>query len=374
MRLARQTMRHREFLDMVRRAMPLGAVLLMLAGSANSQESLQKGFLVFEPQGAPIRILSASHGLLCNDGAVESAFCGTERSITVTNRDTCTGTDGSQYPCTRYGYQFDYSGATPGDTIECRATRKDPYRSRSKDYTLTLDADEGSIFQAEWLPYSRVERRSMLTEVHECKYQGQMLANIEFIVSYEPDSGAVAATNSPAGPAPGIDEPYIDDVPNSCTDLTEAKAASLLQVGAVQSSDSNEHVANLSSTCSYTSAQAPFATVFYMYKFFPYEMFDQNKLSKRQMIFNATMLGGGTRPYKVIEDPGNFTFLFETPERTTIMVVTGMQGPMNANEPREFIATYYIEDPNKPHEIRLRELLEVAQDNFPEWVSIVKKQ
>jgi hypothetical protein len=349
----------------------------VLAGNANGQQSLQPGFYSHEPQGVTLHIESANLGYLCGDATGPAAFCEQGRGITVTDRESCTGTDGNEYLCTRYGYQFDYTGAVPGDTIECRSTRKDPVRSRSMDYSLTLDAEKGSVLQPSWLPYNPVDQRTMLTEVHDCTYQGERLATIEFIVIYEPETGsasAAIAASASSGPASGIELPYIAEIPNSCHDLTDTKAASMLQVESVQGSTSNEHVANLSSTCSFTSTQAPFRTVLYLYKFMPYDMFDSNTLSKQQMVFNATMIGGGHRPYKVIEDLGKFTFLFDSGARTTVMVVTGIQGPMGGGiQAREFLATYYLEDPNRSHEDRLQSLMQVARASLPGWIEMSRK-
>jgi hypothetical protein len=82
----------------------------------------------------------------------------------VEGNDTCIGTDGKPYPCTRYGYRYGYSGATAGTQIECTATRRDPFNKRQKTYTVAINAESGSVVQAEWIPHGPVDRRTMLPE------------------------------------------------------------------------------------------------------------------------------------------------------------------------------------------------------------------
>lgn len=340
---------------------------------------IENGFIAFVPEGKDIRVEGGTHGYLCGEETDQSAVCVQGTRIDVTAKENCTSTDGKRYPCTRYGYELSYSGAAAGDKLQCQATQSDGINDRSKNYDIKLDAANGSVTQREWFGYSPGDRRLMISEVHKCSYQGQLLASVEFIVNVEPQEGATAAgsaatASNATAPAPGVNEPYIAEIPNSCMDLTEIKAGQLLQANGVQQSASSEHVANLSSTCIYSSTAAPSRTVNYLYKFMPYAMFDQNTLGKEQLVFNATIIGGGgQRPYKVIEDLGKFTFLFENAARTTMLVVTGMQGPVGGgNEPREMIAAYYIEDPTRSHAVRLQLLDDIARQHFAEWVAVAK--
>lgn len=361
--------------------LPLGIALIVAADDALGQDirMIENGFVAFVPEGEDIRVEGGTHGYMCGEKADQSAVCATGSRIDVTARENCAGTDGKQYPCTRYGYELAYSGATAGDTLECQATQSDGINDRSKDYSITLDAANGTITRREWFPYVPGDRRILISEVHKCSYQGQLLASVEFSVDIKPQEGAAAAgsvtvASNTTGPAPGVNEPYIAEIPNSCMDLTEIKAARLLQANGVQQSAGSEHVANLSSTCIYSSTAAPSRTVNYLYKFMPYAMFDQNTLGKEQLVFNATMVGGGgQRPYKVIEDLGKFTFLFENNDRTSMLVVTGMQGPVGGgSEPRELIAAYYIEDPTRSHAVRLQLLDDIARQHFAGWVAVAK--
>lgn len=347
----------------------LCTAFLFLSASAYGGQSPQPGFYSHEPDQVGIRISNASSGPICADVNGQSTVCSKATMITVTGQETCTGTDGKQYPCTRYGYQYDYAGAAPGGAIQCQSTRKDAFRSRSMDYTLDLEAATGSIFFPAWIPYAPVEQRTMLTEVHKCSYQGQLLTTVEFIVTYEPGTSAAPAAATGRGPAPGIDEPYFDEIPNACSYLTEAQAGWLLQVNRVQDGGAaNEHIGDLWSQCTYSGIGAAHRTIGYVFKFMLYKLFDVDTLSPMQVTFNAAATGGGHAPTQTLEDLGKIAFVFDNRGRTTLMVVTGIQGPPDgANRPREFVASYYLEDRDRSHAKRLEVLRAKAEEHLREW-------
>lgn len=354
----------------MRTAKILAISWLLLAGTAHSGQTLQPGFYSHEPESVALRISSASSGMLCSDVGGDPAVCTVATKVLVTGQETCIGNDGAQYPCTRYGYRYDYSGAEPGGAIECRSTRRDPFRSASMDYTLDLDADSGSVFVPSWVAYESVEQRTMLTEVHECTYQGEPLTTIEYIVTYEPSMNPTPVASS--GPAPGIHEPYFDEIPDSCMRpyLTEATAGRLMNAQRIQEGSANEHIVNLWSQCTYHSIGAPIKTVRFVFKFMLYELFDVDKLSTSQLRLNATFAASGNQPTQQIDDLGKVSFVFQVADSTILMVVTGIQGPPDgAGRPMEFIANYYLDDPEQSHATRLVELIEEAEEDLELWHS-----
>jgi hypothetical protein len=347
----------------------MGIVSACQAVTAQGGQALQPGFYSHEPDGVPIRITNVSSGPVCSDAIGRSSVCGIETRIVVTGQETCTGTDGKQYPCTRYGYQYDYAGAEPGEVIECRSTRKSAFRSAGMDYTLDLDAGAGRVFHPSWVPYEAVAQRTMLTEVHECTYRGRPLTTIEYLVSYEPEQQS-PQQSAGGGPAPGIDEPYVDEVPDACRYLTEVQAGRLTNTGRIQKGAVDEHIGNLWSRCSYTSVKAPFKTIGYGFKFMLYDMFDVEKLSPDQLMASALFAAGGQPPSQRIDGLGKVSFVFEAGKATVLMVVTGIQGPADgASRPRELVATYQLEDPDRSHVTRLADLRAQAEQHLEEWHS-----
>ncbi|MDJ0927906.1 MAG: hypothetical protein QNJ73_09670 [Gammaproteobacteria bacterium] len=347
----------------------LGIVLVFLVAPAFAGQSLKKGFYSHEPAGVGISISNANSGPVCADVDGRSTVCGAENRIVVTGQENCTGTEGNQYPCTRYGYRYDYQGAAPGTAIQCKSTRKDAFQSRSMEYTLDLDTATGSIFYPSWIPYSPVDRRVLLSEVHECSYQGALLTTIEFIVSYEPGTSPAPAAAPAGGPAPGIDEPYFGAIPNACSYLTEGAALRIVRTERVQEGQANEHIDNLWSQCTFSGINPASRNVGYVFKFMLYEMFDVATLEPMQLTFNASFSAGGQEPTQRIDDLGKASFVFDNRGRTTLMVITGIQGPPDgANRPREFIAYYYLQDPDRPHARRLELLRPIAEEHLQQWL------
>lgn len=167
---------------------PAIALLFVTAPAASAGEAIQPGFYSHEPANIGIRISGARSGELCTDASGLDSVCRVATLLTVEGHDSCLGDDDESYPCTRYGYRFDYSGATPDTEIRCHATQNNGVRKREKDYTIAVESDAGSVFHPSWIIYGPVERRAMFTEVHECSYSGALLATIEFIFSYEPST------------------------------------------------------------------------------------------------------------------------------------------------------------------------------------------
>lgn len=351
-------------------AAPVILLLCFVGSSAFAGETVQPGFYSHEPAGVGIRISGARSGEICTDASGSDKVCSVATKITVEGRDNCIGTEGQQYTCTRFGYRYDFSGATPDTEIRCHATRNDGFNKREMDYTIAVESDSGSIFHPAWIPYGPVERRMMLTEVHECSYSGASLATIEYIITYEPSANP--APRPSGGPDPSIDEPFIEEVPKACNYLTRELAVTWVRDEDVQNNTSADmHVPNLQSLCMYTAIHAAERDARIQFKFHLYDFFDVEKLAPMQLLFHATFLGGGNEPQDTMYDLGKISFVYDLAnDVTSLLVVTGMQGPPDgAGRPMEFTASYYLRDPGRTHEDRLVLLLEEARENLESWRS-----
>lgn len=340
--------------------------LLFAATSAHAGQSLQPGFYSHEPAEVDLRISNASSGEVCSDADGPANVCKAVSKIVITGQATCDWTDGKQYPCTRYGYQFDYQGATPGEAIQCQARRRSGADTQTMSYALDLGADRGSVFYPLWSTYSPVERRAIVTEVHECSYRGALLTTIEFLLYYEP--GTPPPASAGAVPANAIDEPLFEEIPNACGYLTEPAAKNLLRVDRVRPSAANEHIPTFWSQCIYSGQGVSGRSVSYVFKFMLYELYDVAKLDPMQLDFNATFTGGGEPFVEKLTNLGKVSFVFLKKDRTTLMVVTGIQGPPDgAGRPTEMVANYALADPDTPHPQRLDKLRAKAIEHLAEW-------
>ena len=122
------------------------------------------------------------------------------------------------------------------------------------------------------------------------------------------------------------DEPILPEIPDACSYLTEAAARGFLDVEAVSPSAANEHIPTFWSQCIYGGRGASGGEVGFVFKFMVWDLFD-TALDPIQLNFNAQFTGGGVAPSTTLDDPGKVTFTFEDGDRTTVMLVTGIQGP-----------------------------------------------
>ena len=346
--------------------------LVLLSPIAYAGESIQRGFYSHEPDSIDLGISAVRSGELCTDVTGSDSICSIETAITVTGQDTCVGDDGKSYPCTRYGYRYDYDGATPGTEIRCQTTRNDGFKKRQKEYSIPLDSDAGSVFQPEWIGYGPVERRVMITEVHACSYRGELLATIEYIITYEPSAIPVASSpTAPTsdGPHPDVDEPYIDEVPDACLYLTDGVAMEWVRDGDVQNNH-GEHTPFYRSLCWYSAIHAAERNAKLQFSFQLYDLYDIEKISQPQLIFNATFAGGGYEPQEILHNLGKFSFVYELPKDTTaVMIITGTQGPPDGvGRPMEFTVTLILQDPGREHHERRKLLIEFARESLTTWL------
>jgi len=339
---------------------------------AHAGETIQPGFYSHEPANVDIRIRDARSGELCTDTTGSDTVCSVATKLTVQGTDTCLGDDGKPYPCTRYGYRYDYEGATPGTEIQCHTTRNDGFNKRQKDYSITLDSGAGSVFQAEWIGYGPVDRRVMLTEVHKCSYLGELLATIEYIVTYEPSMDPAASVpTGPArsGPHPDVDEPYIDEIPEACPYLPPGVASEWVRDDDIQNNPS-EHLPILRSHCWYSAIHAADRNARLEFRFQLYDLYDIERLSREQLIFHATFASGGNAPKDILHNLGKISFVYDLPNDVTVVfIILGTQGPPDgAGRAMEFTASYSLQDRGRDHQQRRKLIIEFARESLETWL------
>ena len=331
--------------------------------SSYAGESLQPGFYYHDPGN--LRLSDARSGAVCSEDGTPQDVCEKAHKIVITGEETCDYPPDKRYPCTRFGYEFDYEGAAPGSTLDCVVKRTDPMGRRSSDdYTHRLDDAGGHIFFDSFRTYGPVDERLIFAEVHECAYRGELLTTIEFLIYYEPGTGMAAAGGA------GDGDPYFPETPNACSDpyLTERTAAGLLNAPGARKHAASEHIPTFWSQCLYGATGGGRGSVGYVFKFMLSDMYDVDKVDRQQIIFNATF-GQGNAPLKEVrEDLGDLAFVFEEGNRTTLFVITGIRGPKDgAGRSTEFTANYYIEHPELGHEDRLGKLLDQARLHLEHW-------
>jgi hypothetical protein len=180
--------------------------------------------------------------------------------------------------------------------------------------------------------------------------------------------GLVFASLTPgaltAQPSPTVDEPYLAEAPDACSYLTQPVASELLRA------EARAHVASFHipvwSQCLFTGEGRQ---VTFSFKFMVWDLFDVATLDRMSIEFNAQFTAGGVAPSETIEDLGKISFVFEDRALTRLVMVTGIQGaPDGAGRPSEFVATYDLTDPDRPHAEKLAELQDLARRHLAEWL------
>ncbi|NND36572.1 MAG: hypothetical protein HKN81_05485 [Gammaproteobacteria bacterium] len=338
--------------------------LLLTSSATWAGTSVQPGFYYHEPANIDLQLTSIRSGVVCSDEQGPTEVCETAQKIVITGDETCEYSPGTFYPCTRFGYQFDYSGATAGAAIACTVKRTDPMGRRSTaDYTHELSEGGGRVFFPTFRTYGPVENRAIFSEVHECAYQGQRLTNIEYIIYYEPGTASAQNAGQPA-------DRLFPEAPLACgaPHLTEQKAGGLLGAQKVKPSAANEHIPKIWSQCIYSAKQGPARQVGFVYKFMLSDMFDVDKLAAQQVQFNATFASGGAELRETRNELGDRAFVFQKGDRTSLLVITGIKGPKDfAGRSTEFTANYYLDHPDLTHEQRAGMLIDQAQLDLRSW-------
>lgn len=107
--------------------------------------------LVFAPSGPAyaVEINQFSAGLVCgkNDNAtpirqpVAERICFETETIYITGSSTCVF-DGYDIPCTWFGFEFEYSDLSDGDTIICEGTSSQPHTYGNPNEVIAENATE----------------------------------------------------------------------------------------------------------------------------------------------------------------------------------------------------------------------------------------
>ena len=170
---------------------------LCLVGLA-SQPALgteDPAFRLFD--GASIRISNAVSGEVCSDADGPAEVCKPGETIDVVGRDMCVWSEDVQYPCTRYGYEFDFEGANPKAVITCKVARsiRTIFGPRTEkvtgentaEYVVEVPGENGHIFHHGFQTYAPVEDRVLVHENHACSYLGEAIYRVVFIHRFEPE-------------------------------------------------------------------------------------------------------------------------------------------------------------------------------------------
>ena len=332
-----------------------------------SGRSIQPGIFLFDQ--THLEVSEMRSGGLCADEENRGEVCDVGTRFVVAPKDTCQLDNLGPVPCLRYGYRFDYSGTTPGTMIECRATRKDGFNRQQESYAINLEAESGSFSREEWVPFDPVEKRSLVSELHECTINGEPLASIEYIIVSEPPTELAIFNSGAAGTE--IEEARSLGVPNACNYLDQDLAS--LWVGATAELEIRgaEHIPDLRSMCSYAHIRNPAKVARIEHKYHVYELFDVGNLNIMQLSFNAAFAAGGHEPTAIWRDFGKVTFVFELPpDRSQIMVVTDIQGPPGGDgRPRQLLGHYHLRNVDKTHLQRLECLKVLATESLDQWRS-----
>lgn len=164
-------------------------------------------------------------------------------------------------------------------------------------------------------------------------------------------------------------QPHFEELPPTCSYLTETLAQSILQAPA-RPSAANEHIPTFVSQCMYAGQGVVRREVQYTFKFQLLDMFDTAVLDREQLLFNATMAAGGAAPLEMLDDPGRVAFTYDSGDQSMLLVVTGIQGPVDgAGRPTGFLASYRLSHPELSREERLQFLLAEARKQLDEWLA-----
>lgn len=142
-------------------------------------------------------------------------------------------------------------------------------------------------------------------------------------------------------------------VPDACGYLTEEIARDTLR-REVRPLHTNEHIPVFYSQCEYTAPGEGRRALRFLFKFMVKEMFDVERLAPEQLDFNAGFAQGGVSHSEKLRFPGQTTYVFQERDTTSILVITGVDGPKDgAGEASTLIITYrLIDDSRTPEERR----------------------
>ena len=131
-------------------------------------------------------------GLVCDPGKAHAWICHQAEDIHLTGQGRCVY-DGEQYPCTWYGFSFNYANNIPGTQLECEYTSTLPRdmgnpegvvarNTATGKYSLTLDHVEGRVFNPQYTIFGvrTPEDDGLDSTTTTCSISGQEIATFEF--------------------------------------------------------------------------------------------------------------------------------------------------------------------------------------------------
>jgi hypothetical protein len=151
---------------------------------------------VFLPHASGITVLNQIAGNVCIQDDEPTEVCGRSEFIDIVGENLCDWSDDIQYPCTWYGYQFDYEDATAGQTITCDVYRSNPTvfgpetqvtGPSTARYTLEVGDSSGHIFHPSYNTYAPVRERLYIRESHRCQYAETPLYDVNYIIRFTPE-------------------------------------------------------------------------------------------------------------------------------------------------------------------------------------------
>lgn len=167
--------------------------LIVVAVSAEPLDAFQ---LAGEGNSA-LRLDNPRSGEVCSSDGEPTHVCSSGPDINVLGREMCDWSEDVKYPCTRYGYEFDYAGANPGDIINCEVTRsvrtvfgpdtEQVTGENTAEYTEELQSEKGRLFHHGFQTYAPVEDRVLVYESHRCAHLGEPLFQVNFVHRFEPE-------------------------------------------------------------------------------------------------------------------------------------------------------------------------------------------
>lgn len=141
-------------------------------------------------------------------------------------------------------------------------------------------------------------------------------------------------------------------VPDACGYLTEEVASNTLRRQA-RPLPSNEHIPVFYSQCEYSAPGEGRRALRFVFKFMVKEMFDADQLAPEQLDFNAGFAAGGATHSEKLQFPGKVTYVFHDRDTTSILVITGIDGPLDgAGEASTLIISYRLIDGDRSPEER----------------------
>ena len=157
--------------------------------------------LQFGESGHATEIRNFKAGLVCPDresGRIgDGRVCFETETVHVTGQGRCTY-DGEDLPCTWHGYEFEYSGAEPGQKISCIVKNSVAVNygnpdgvaatdAQTYDYELDLEKTEGRFFNPQYVLFTTVSPDAP-QEIEEtvCSSRGEELFRFRFLFLYPP--------------------------------------------------------------------------------------------------------------------------------------------------------------------------------------------